>query len=244
MEYSYRLLPYLREMPVLKKAGYFSYGEVYLETLFPHGGGVCLAHYRQYTKPDDYWMLSPEDRLHNRPTFFDGGFYVTFSMVDGHVICLQNSLNGEIRPSEAYGTIEDSELSVPEFLSVDLEYEDLTFKDQALWGSGSGYRKVPQDPSVRWENEELQTAATQAVSGLILYRAEDMQEYGQTIGELLTQKDPRFKVVNLSLDKMIRYADGVWELRYGTEEFGIRASVFVSEADGHIIHIIDGNPYD
>ncbi len=235
LEYAYGILPYLEEMPVLYLGG----ADIYLASLFPLDNGVCLAGYKTEDYPGNYWALPPEERIQARTESLDGGFSVAFSIEDGHVISLQDAFSGMMQPGEPYGTMEKIK-STKKMISVYLKYEDLTLADQVLLGRGEGYRSVPKDPSTRWDDSELQAAAIQAAEGLVLYRAEDMQIYGQSLAELIPQKRTIFGKSTMKLRRMTRYADGVWEFQYWDRKADqIGATVFVSETDGHIIHILE-----
>lgn len=234
LEYANAIIPHI------EATDYFETPETgwELDFIFIYEDGICSASYDEYWRADNYAEMTEQER---RSTVkMDGGITVIFSMVDGHIICLEGSHYATIEGKEPYTEQEES-VWITKPNDVYLVYSDVSMEGHFTGWSGieaEQYQGAPLDPAHEWDNAQMQKEAAALTDGLQLFTAEGMTEYSKRLGFLLSGEAYRIFSQDYKGDYLTRYTDGVWEIKYRTSDSDPACSVFISEEDGHIIHFI------
>lgn len=237
LEYAYALIPHL-EVTQYNETPPSGWA---LCSMSFYTDGVCSAYYAERTLPDNYEQLAYYER--NKLNTYGHGFQLYFSRVDGHVISIQDDYSNLVQGEKAYYQIADDgfeNLDAQNFQF--LQYSDSSFEELVTgWEAGSEQEKLfegaPLGITARLDHEKLQVAAAELSKGMNLSDAEQMNQYGERLRELLAS--PGYDILPNSYlgRQLIRFTDGIWAIIFSGNDPERICYIYVAETDGHIVHI-------
>ncbi len=251
LEYAVRLTPAVLE------SGYFEdeYNKAEdvagwkLDFANLYSDGVAVFHFDEKPAPE----YENGYKLQYRPAKYDGGAYAVVSLLDGHIISLQDGWNRAISAKETDTRVKEKAFAMPTMpFDLDIDFTDVTLEEhfystyQSLHKDDTLFHAAPKSSKEKLKDNQLQKNAKELAHGLNLKTPEGMAEYALKLGELLIDSDYNMCSQGFELSSIERYTDGVWAIDYSNavtridgKETTKWSTAYISEEDGHIICMTD-----